>query len=68
MRKTLIALSLILAPAVAHADAGTDLNKLVKEYWAAVLKESPVMASSLGDDSQPGAVGDYSLAGQDRFA
>ena len=68
MRKTLIALSLTLAPTVAHADAGADLNKLVKEYWAAVLKESPVMASSLGDDSQPGQVGDYSLAGQDRFA
>ena len=68
MRKTLIALSLTLAPTVAHADAGADLNKLVKEYWAAVLKESPVMASSLGGDSQPGQVGDYSLAGQDRFA
>ena len=68
MRKTLIALSLILAPTVAHADSGTDLNKLVEDYWAAVLKESPVMASSLGDDSQPGAVADYSLAAQDRFA
>jgi uncharacterized protein (DUF885 family) len=68
MRKTLIALTLVVAPTVAHADSGTDLNMLVKEYWAAVLKESPVMASSLGDDSQPGAVGDYSLAGQDRFA
>jgi uncharacterized protein (DUF885 family) len=68
MRKTLIALSLMLAPTVAHADSGTDLNTLVKEYWAAVLKESPVMASSLGDDSQPGQVGDYSLGGQDRFA
>ena len=68
MRKTLIALALMLAPAVAHADAGTDLKTLVDDYWAAVLKESPVMASSLGDDSQPGQVGDYSLAGQDRFA
>ena len=68
MRKTLIVLALMLAPAVAHADAGTDLKKLVDDYWAAVLKESPVMASSLGDDSQPGQVGDYSLAGQDRFA
>ena len=68
MRKTLIALAMMLAPTSAHADAGTDLTKLVEEYWAAVLKESPVMASSLGDDSQRGEVGDYSLAGQDRFA
>ena len=68
MLKTLIALSLVVAPTVAHADSGTDLNTLVAEYWAAVLKESPVMASSLGDDSQPGQVGDYSLAAQDRFA
>ena len=68
MRKTLIALMLMLAPSSAHADAGTDLKQLVDDYWAAVLKESPVLASSLGDDSQPGQVGDYSLAGQDRFA
>jgi uncharacterized protein (DUF885 family) len=68
MRKTLIALALMLAPAAVHADAGTDLKTLVDDYWAAVLKESPVLASSLGDDSQPGEVGDYSLAGQDRFA
>ena len=68
MRKTLIAMALMLAPAVAHANAGADLKQLVDEYWAAVLKESPVMASSLGDDSQPGQVGDYSLSGQDRFA
>jgi uncharacterized protein (DUF885 family) len=68
MPRILIALSLMLAPTVAHADAGKDLSQLVEEYWAAVLKESPVMASGLGDDNQPGEVGDYSLAGQDRFA
>jgi uncharacterized protein (DUF885 family) len=68
IRKILIALSLMMAPTAAHADAGADLKNLVDEYWAAVLKESPVMASGLGDDSQPGEVGDYSLAGQDRFA
>ncbi|MEQ1540055.1 MAG: DUF885 domain-containing protein [Sphingorhabdus sp.] len=68
MPRILIALSLMLSPAAAYADAGADLGKLVEEYWAAVLKESPTLASSLGDDSQPGQVGDYSLAGQDRFA
>ena len=80
MRKCLIArssilarllalmLALMLAPAAAHADAGADLKTLVDDYWAAVLKESPTLASSLGNDSQPGQVSDYSLAGQDRFA
>jgi uncharacterized protein (DUF885 family) len=68
MPRILIALSLMVSPAAAHADAGADLGKLVEEYWAAVLKESPSLASSLGDDSQPGQVGDYSLGGQDRFA
>ena len=68
MQKMLIVLACMLAPAAAHADAGTDLGNLVKDYWAAVLKESPVTASSLGDDSQPGEVGDYSLLAQDRFA
>ena len=68
MSRILIALSLTLAPAAAHADAGADLKNLVAEYWAEVLKESPVMASSLGNDSQPGKVGDYSLSGQDRFS
>jgi uncharacterized protein (DUF885 family) len=52
----------------AHADAGTDLKTLVSDYWEMVLKEAPTMASSLGDDRYAGQVGDYSLAGQDRFA
>ena len=41
MRETLIALALMLAPAAAYADTGTDLKTLVDDYWAAVLKESP---------------------------
>ena len=69
MRKAMILGSLVaMLPTSAHADASADLKNLVEEYWAAVLKETPVMASSLGQDSQPGQVGDYSLAGQDRFA
>jgi uncharacterized protein (DUF885 family) len=72
MRKILIALALMLTAAsastAAHADAGTDLKTLVDNYWAMVLKEAPVFASSLGVDSYAGQVGDYSLAGQDRFA
>ena len=68
MRKTLIALSLILAPAGAHADSGENLKTLVDTYWQMVLKESPTLASSLGDDRYAGQVGDYSLAARDRIS
>ena len=64
----LAALALMLAPTTAHADAGADLKTLVDEYWALVLKEQPTLASALGDDRYAGQVGDYSLAGQNRFA
>ncbi len=68
MRTSIIALALMLAPTTAHADAGTELKKLVDDYWALVLKESPTLASSLGVDTYANELGDFSLAGQDRFA
>ena len=68
MRKMMIALVLMLAPASANANAGADLKGLVDDYWAMVLKETPLLASSLGVDTYAGQVGDYSLAGQDRMA
>ena len=52
----------------AHADANGDLKLLVDAYWADVLKEQPIFASSLGIDTYAGEVGDYSLAGRDRKA
>jgi uncharacterized protein (DUF885 family) len=61
----LAALAMIPVPALAHP--GSDLKALVSEYWALVLKESPVLASSLGVDSYANELGDFSLAGQDRF-
>jgi uncharacterized protein (DUF885 family) len=69
-----LALLTITTPANAHAhahadaDAGADLKTLVDDYWAMVLKESPVLASSLGVDTYANELGDYSLAAQDRFA
>jgi uncharacterized protein (DUF885 family) len=72
MRKFGIAMALALAsvttPTPAHADASADLKTLVDDYWAMVLKEAPIMASSLGVDTYANEVGDYSLAGSDRFA
>jgi uncharacterized protein (DUF885 family) len=63
-----MALALALGAAPAQADAGAELKKAVDAYWQMVLKESPTLASSLGDDRYAGQVGDYSLEGQDRFA
>ena len=69
MRKAMILGGLLaMLPVSAHAEAGEDLKKAVDAYWQMVLKESPTLASSLGDDRYAGQVGDYSLAGQDRFA
>ena len=68
MRKPLITLALLLASTNAHADAGSDLKALVNDYWQSVLKESPVLASSLGDDRYANEIGDYSLAASDRRA
>jgi uncharacterized protein (DUF885 family) len=69
MRKMLMALAVAMLPTLpAHADAGSDLKQLVDDYWAMVLKESPVLASSLGVDTYANELGDYSLAAQDRFA
>lgn len=69
MRKALIFAALLTGTAIpAHADAGGDLKALVDDYWSYVLKESPVMASSLGVDDYADKVGDYSLTGMERFA
>lgn len=68
MRKLFIAALLLGAAIPAHADAGAEVKSLVDEYWAMSLKESPIYASSLGVDDYANEVGDYSLAGRDRFA
>jgi uncharacterized protein (DUF885 family) len=63
----LLPLILIVGQPV-QADAGSDLKKLVDDYWATMLEQSPIMASSLGVDAYSNDVGDYTLAGADRFA
>lgn len=52
----------------AWADANGELKSVVDAYWADVLKEQPVFASSLGVDLYANEVGDFSLAGADRRA
>lgn len=67
MRKILFVTLLLGAALPAHADDGAKVQSLVDEYWAMVMKESPIYASSLGIDDYANEVGDYSLAGRDRF-
>ena len=59
---------LLTITAPAQADANADLKKLVDAYWADLLKEAPIFASSLGIDTYPQEVGDYSLEASDRRA
>ena len=70
MRKFYVGVAAIAVTicAPAHADADNDLKSLVDAYWADVLKEAPIFASTLGINSYANEVGDYRLAGQDRQA
>jgi uncharacterized protein (DUF885 family) len=68
------ALGAVAAPAAA-SDGGKGepvqdaaLAALIDDYWADVLAEAPVYASSLGVRDHDGKVEDYSLAGADRQA
>ncbi|WP_022674099.1 DUF885 domain-containing protein [Novosphingopyxis baekryungensis] len=44
------------------------LNDVMDGYWAYVLEQNPVLASSVGVDDYAGQVGDYSLEAADRQA
>ena len=68
MRKILFATLLLGAALPAQANDGAKVKSLVDEYWAMVMKESPIYASSLGIDDYANQVGDFSLAGRDRYA
>lgn len=47
------------SPATKTGDAAVD--RLVEDYWAAYLRNSPVFASSLGVRTYDGQIADYSL-------
>ena len=44
------------------------LNQVMDGYWAYVLEQNPVLASSVGVDDYAGQVGDFSLEAADRQA
>lgn len=57
------------ATATAPVKAGdAAVDALVAEYWAAVMRRSPIYASALGIRTYDGLVGDYSLASDDADA
>ena len=56
----------IAAPAA--AGPAEDFKALTDEYWAFVLRENPVFASTLGHREYDAQLGDISLAAEDRRA
>jgi uncharacterized protein (DUF885 family) len=70
MRKVFLSFifAALVSPSIARAGSGDDLKGLVDAYWENVLKETPVMASSLGNDTYAFDAGNYTLAALDRRA
>lgn len=69
MRTSILAIAaaaLIVTPAVATPDE--DLDTLMDEIWASALRESPILATSVGVRDYDDQVGDVSLAAEDRRA
>ncbi len=62
------AVVLAVAAAPAQASPSDDFKALLDEHFAWVLKENPGFARSVGVDIDPIAVGDVSLAAEDRRA
>ena len=64
MKKTVIAFSILwlMLSGTALADAGSDFRTLLDEHWQWTLKNSPVMASMMGDRRYNREWGDSSLA------
>lgn len=52
----------------ASAGPAEDFKALTDEYWAYVLRENPVWASTLGHREYDARLGDISLAAEDRRA
>ncbi|MFP5329769.1 MAG: DUF885 domain-containing protein [Alphaproteobacteria bacterium] len=71
MRKLPLALVSALSIALsspALAGPTEDFHKLMDEYWAALLKESPLLASSAGVETYDAQLDELSLAAMDRQA
>ena len=72
MRKMMIGVAaaamLAMTPVPANATPDEDLTQLMDEIWAALLRENPVFATSVGVRDYDDRVGDISLEAEDRRA
>lgn len=64
----LLAAASLAVAAPASATPTEYLHALMDEFWAAVLRESPVLATTVGVRDYDDRVGDISLAAEDRRA
>ncbi len=64
-RISLATLFLVVSPAI-HADTAADFSTLLDEHWEWTLRNSPVMASALGDRRFNDQWSDQSIAGHQR--
>ena len=65
LRISLAALFLVVSPAIL-ADTAADFSTLLDEHWEWTLRNSPVMASALGDRRFNDQWSDQSIAGHQR--
>lgn len=63
-----LAAALLLVPAAADAGPTEDFHRLMDDYWAATLKNSPTLASSVGVTTYDSLLDELSLAEMDRQA
>ncbi|HEX4846704.1 MAG TPA: DUF885 domain-containing protein [Novosphingobium sp.] len=66
--RTVVAAALLGASMPALAAPADDLGQVIAEHWQWVLKESPILASSVGDKRYDDKLPDISLAAADRAA
>ena len=59
---------LLATASPALAAPSDDLAKLLADHWAWVLREQPLLASSVGVHDYDTEIGDFSLAAEDRRA
>ena len=62
----LIGAASLAATSPALAGPAEDFKALTDEYWAFILRENPVWASTLGHSQYDAQLGDISLAAEDR--
>jgi uncharacterized protein (DUF885 family) len=68
LRQTLLAATMLALSAPALAGPAEDFQKLQNDYWAATLRDSPLLATQVGVKDYDRQIGPLSLAEMDRQA